>query len=215
MKKKLLIFASGEKSGGGSGFENLVRNLDHTKVEFVGVISNHENGGVRERADRLQIPFIYFPGPYTKEAYEDIVARYTPDCISLSGWIKLVRGLNPKITFNIHPGPLPQFGGKGMYSSYLHEAVLQAYRRGDVHESEVNIHFVTDEYDKGPICFKHKVSIQKDDTAETLFRRANDIELQWQPIITQTILDGEIYWDGKNPNSIVGQQKYDLNRQKI
>ena len=66
-RPKLFIFASGTATGGGSGFEKLVtasRNgvLD---ADIVGVVSNHEHGGVRERAERLGVPFFYFPGPYT------------------------------------------------------------------------------------------------------------------------------------------------------
>ena len=60
-KPKLLIFASGTENGGGSGFENLVlatrtQHRGSTSVleaDIVAVVSNYENGGVREHADRL------------------------------------------------------------------------------------------------------------------------------------------------------------------
>ena len=59
-KKKIIIFASGTKDGGGSGFENLVNAAGNgiLNAEILAVVSNHENGGVRERADRLGIKFI-------------------------------------------------------------------------------------------------------------------------------------------------------------
>ena len=67
MRPKLLIFASGTKDGGGAGFENLVNaaRAGTLDAEIVAVVSNHEHGGVRERAERLGIPFNHFPG--TKE----------------------------------------------------------------------------------------------------------------------------------------------------
>ena len=62
MKPKLIIFASGRKEGGGSGFENLVEaaKAGTLDAEIVALVSNHEHGGVRERAERLGIPFVHF-----------------------------------------------------------------------------------------------------------------------------------------------------------
>ncbi len=213
-KPKLIIFASGGAEGGGSGFEKLVlASRSHAEngsdpllqADIVAVVSNHENGGVCEKAHRLGIPFIHFPAPYTADEYNRIVALVGAEFVALSGWIKIARGLDPRVTFNIHPGPLPRFGGKGMFSHYLHDAVMEAYKRGEVTESEINMHFVTDEYDKGPTFFKLKIPILPDDTAETLFKRANAAEHKWQPIITNKILNGEIGWDGKDPESLTGQ----------
>jgi phosphoribosylglycinamide formyltransferase-1 len=168
------------------------------------VDSNHEHGGVRQRADKLGIPFIHFPAPYTAEEYQRIVKSVAAEFVALSGWIKIVRGLDPKVTFNIHPGPLPRFGGKGMYGHHVHEAVMEAFKKGEAIESEINMHFVTDEYDKGPTFLKIKIPILKDDTADTLFARANAEEHKWQPIMTNKILKGEIGWDGKDPASLFG-----------
>ena len=186
---KLLIFASGTKDGGGSGFENLVdaRNNGILKADIVAVVSNHENGGVREKADRLGIPFVHFTGDYQK-----IVNDTGADFVALSGWLKLVKDLDPKKTFNIHPGPLPKFGGPGMYGHHVHEAVMEAYKKGEVTHSAVTMHFVTPVYDEGPVFFRHEVEIMPDDTPETLAKRVNEAEHKWQPIITNKVVNGEI-----------------------
>jgi len=203
-KPKLIIFASGTKTGGGSGFENLVlaERRGDLKATIVAVVSNHENGGVRERADRLKIPFIYFPGPFTAAAYQEIIKKTGAEYIALSGWLKLVLGLDPRKTFNIHPGPLPRFGGPGMYGHHVHEAVLAAYRRGEIKSSAVTMHFVTEKYDEGPIFFRYSVPIEPSDTAETLGKRVNEFEHKFQPIITNLVVNGEISWDGVNPDSL-------------
>ncbi len=203
MIPKLLIFASGTKTGGGSGFENLVKSVpDKLQAEIVGVVSSREHGGVRERAERLGVPFIYMGKPYTASAYQEIVAKTGAEFVALSGWLKKVSGLDPKTTFNIHPGPLPRFGGAGMYGHYVHEAVLAAYKRGEITHSAVSMHFVTEEYDEGPIFLRKNVPIQSDDTPETLGARVNEAEHYWQPVATNAVLHGEVHWDGKDPKSL-------------
>src|SRR3989344_5500375 len=109
MRPKLLVFASGKKNDGGSGFENLVKatKTGVLDVDIVGVVSNHEYGGVRERAERLGAPFIYFPGPYDAEHYSNILQNIGIPAgelwAALSGWLRKVEGLDPRKTFNIHP----------------------------------------------------------------------------------------------------------------
>lgn len=204
-KKKIIIFASGTKDGGGSGFENLVNATKKgiLNAEILAVVSNHENGGVRERTDRLGIKFIHFIEPRTAERYQEIAKGANLVC--LSGWLKLVTGLDSQKTINIHPGPLPRFGGAGMYGHHVHEAVMEAYKAGEITHSAVSMHFVTEKYDEGPLFFSQSVPILPDDTAESLAKRVNEAEHKWQPIITQKVLSGEISWDGKNPNSLKGQ----------
>lgn len=203
-KPKVVIFASGTKDGGGSGFENLVKSVENgtLNADIVGVVSNHECGGVRKRADWLGIKFEYFCGPYTAENYKKIIEKIGADFAALSGWLKLVRGLDPAKTFNIHPGPLPKFGGDGMYGHYVHEAVMRAYKKGEVNSSAVTMHFVTEKYDKGPVFFCHPVEIFPDDTAETLAKRVNEAEHKYQPIITDLVVNGEISWDGRDPKTL-------------
>ena len=203
---KLLVFASGTAEGGGSGFQELAENARAgvLRAEIVGVVSNHEYGGVRQKADALDIPFIYFPSPWTAEGYQKIVRESGAEWIALSGWIKMVAGLDPRRTFNIHPGPLPEFGGPGLYGHKVHEAVLEAYRAGKIKNSAVSMHFVTDKYDKGPVFFEYPVPIEPDDTPDTLAARVNQAEHEWQSRITDLVVNGEISWDGKDLKKVRG-----------
>jgi folate-dependent phosphoribosylglycinamide formyltransferase PurN len=206
MKPKLIIFASGSSTGGGSGFEKLCLAMKEGKLraDIVAVVSNHENGGVRKHAENFGVHFIHFAGPWTAEKYQEIVKETGAEYVGLSGWLKLVRGLDPKKTFNIHPGPLPMFGGKGMYGHHVHEAVMKAYKEGTVTHSAVTMHFVTDEYDKGPTILNLPIEISPNDTAETLGKRVNEQEHAWQWKITDMVVNGEIYWDGKDAKSVFG-----------
>lgn len=203
-KKRLLIFASGTASGGGSGFKCLVESVKNgtLQAEIVAVVSNHEAGGVRKIAKAFEVPFEYFNGSFSAENYQKIVKKYNAEFVALSGWLKLVKGLNPAKTINIHPGPLPRFGGNGMYGIHVHEAVLDAYKNGEVTEAGLTMHFVTEKYDEGPIIFECSVPIRPDDTPETLAKRVNEAEHKWQPIITNRLVTDEISWDGKDPKTL-------------
>ncbi len=202
-KKRILVFASGDKEGGGSGFQELV---EFSRTEppvldamIVGVVSNHPSGGVRKRADALQIPFEYWPGPFKAEGYRFFVEKYRADYVMCSGWLKFVRGLDPSKTVNIHPGPLPRFGGQGMYGHHVHEAVISAYRKGEIKQSAVTMHFVDETaYDHGPIIFQMPVLIRPDDDADSLAKRVNEKERSWQSYILNLVVHGYIYLkDGK------------------
>jgi phosphoribosylglycinamide formyltransferase 1 len=207
MRRTALVFARGTRHGGGSGFENLV---DATKeaileAEIVGVISSVENGGVHERAKRLGVPYGYLSKLYhPAQAYRALRDQFNPDFVLLSGWTLPVLGLDPRTTLNIHPGPLPEFGGKGMHGKHVHEAVLAAYHRGELTHSAVSMHFVDAEYDHGPVFFREPVEILPGDTVRTLQARVNDVEHYWQPRITDMVMKGEIAWDGSDPGTLVG-----------
>jgi phosphoribosylglycinamide formyltransferase 1 len=224
-RPKILVYASGSKDGGGSGFEKL---FDATQgespalqAEVVAVVSNIGDGGVKERADRLKVPFIHFPGEFTAEQYQQIAEHSGADFFALSGWLKLVRGLDPKTrfnsrtVFNIHPGPLPDFGGKNMHGSHVHEAVVEAYEKGIRTHSAVTMHFVTDEYDQGPVFFRHHVPIMHGDSAKSLGDRVNKVEHEWQPAITNLVVNGQITWDGLDPASLILPPDYQVDHYKL
>ena len=150
-KPRVLVFASGDKDGGGSGFREMVEYARTTpavlNAEIVAVVSNHLNGGVRKIAKEFKIPFRHFQDKFDEKAYQDVVWRYSSDFVMLSGWLKLVKGLDPATTINIHPGPLPAYGGSGMYGHFVHEAVIEDFKAGKITQSAVTMHFVDEEYD--------------------------------------------------------------------
>jgi len=213
MRPKLVVFASGTKDGGGTGFENLV---EATKkgvldAEIVAVVCNREHGDVRDRATRLGIPFIYFPGPYDVNGYSSVLQKTAIGkgelWVALSGWLKEVKGLDPQKTFNIHPALLSQlggrFGGHGMYGKKVHEAVKAALEAEEITESGFMMHFVTDEMDRGPVFFEHRVPLKKGMSADEIQKAVQAAEHEWQPKITNLVVHGEIRWDGKDPKTLV------------
>lgn len=211
-KKRVLVFASGDAEGGGSGFQEMVEqsrtNPPILDAQISGVISNYPHGGVFQKARTLEIPFEYWTGPFTEEGYRIWMEKYRADYAMCSGWLKPVEGLDPARTINIHPGPLNyadpklHFGGKGMWGHHVHEAVMDAYRKGKLAQSAVTMHFVTpystEGYDRGPVFFQMPVLIRSDDTPDTLAKRVNEKERAWQSKVLSMVVNGHIFLhDGK------------------
>ncbi len=217
-----LVFASGTPKDGGSGFKVLVNASrdGRLKTKIVGVVSNHENGGVRQKADELGIPFYYAPSAEWNHAakYHEVARKFGADFFLLSGWLRLVVGLdhntrfNPRNIINIHPGPM-EFGGPGMYGHKVHEAVMKAYHEGKITHTAVSMHFVTAKYDDPIGLFlDFKIKIQKDDTAETLGKRVNKWEHLLQPTVTNMVVSGKIYWNGRDPSTLVVPDDYQIHQ---
>ena len=104
------------------------------------------------------------------------MAAHGVEIVVLSGYL---RQLGPRTLaryagriLNIHPGPLPAFGGHGMYGRRVHEAVIAA----GVAQSGICIHLVDEEYDRGPVVARRSVAVEPGDTAETLEARVTAIE---------------------------------------
>ncbi len=83
-------------------------------------------------------------------------------------------------TLNIHPAPLPRFGGKGMFGAHVHQAVLEA----KVPLSGPTVHRVTEAYDEGEILAHQPVTVLPDDDVDSLSARVLEAEhqLYWRVI---------------------------------
>jgi len=78
---------------------------------------------------------------------------------------------------NIHPSLLPKYGGKGMYGSNIHKAVIENKET----ESGISIHFVNQNYDEGEIILQEKCVISSNETVETLIQKIHKLEHNYFP----------------------------------
>ncbi len=197
-KPRILVFASGSATGGGSGFAKMMemRREGVLQADIVGVVSNHCGGGVAAQASHFRVPFGHWTGPFTVQGYQRWMETFEADYVMLSGWLKKVSGLEMARTVNIHPGPLPLTAG--LYGHHVHERVMTAYHAGEIGASAVNIHFVDEEYDTGPIAYTVQVEILPTDTPETLGARVNACEHVWQSHILNRIVHGSIRLEGRS-----------------
>jgi phosphoribosylglycinamide formyltransferase-1 len=122
---------------------------------------------------------------------EEMVSRGV-ELIVLSGYLRQLGpwtlGRYAGRILNIHPGPLPEFGGHGMYGRRVHEAVIAA----GVAESGICIHLVDEEYDRGPVIARRGVHIEPGDTAQSLEARITALEPAFFVETLQRIADGRL-----------------------
>jgi len=98
------------------------------------------------------------------------------DLVVLAGYMKK---LGPRVleTFkdriiNVHPSLLPRHGGPGFYGTRVHKAVIES---GDS-ETGATVHLVNGDYDKGKALLQEKITVNVDDTPDTLAERLHPIE---------------------------------------
>jgi phosphoribosylglycinamide formyltransferase-1 len=164
-------------SGAGSSLQAIVAAIraGELAAEPRLVVSNNRGAAALDFAREAGIPALAIPtqaDPETADArLADEMTAHGVELIVLSGYL---RRLGPRTlaryagrTVNIHPGPLPQFGGEGMYGRRVHEAVLAA----GAAESGVCIHVVDEEYDHGPVIARRPVPVAEGDTPESLEAR--------------------------------------------
>lgn len=104
---------------------------------------------------------------YTAELLS-VLQKNNVEILVLAGYMKklpsaIIKAFHHRIV-NIHPGLLPAFGGKGMYGSHVHEAVI-AY---GAKISGITVHFVDEEYDHGPIIFQSTINVLDNDDPVSL-----------------------------------------------
>jgi phosphoribosylglycinamide formyltransferase-1 len=179
-------------SGGGSNLQALIDRHESGDLPapVVLVISNNSKSGALERARQHAIANLHISSKTHDDPGDAILSalrEHQVDVVVLAGYMKLlgpkVLGAFPDRVLNIHPGPLPRFGGQGMYGGRVHEAVMKA----GVKTSGPTVFVVTEHYDEGPILGHREVPVDDSDTAETLAGRvlAAEHDFYWRVIRDQ------------------------------
>ena len=190
-------------SGGGTNLQALLDAFgadgspdDSCRIALV--VSDRPEIGALDRAARFGVPTAMIrPKDYDGldafgEALLATLGQHDIDFIALAGYLKLipenvVQAYRNRI-INIHPGPLPGFGGSGMWGHHVHEAVIKA----NVQVSGPTIHFVDERYDTGPIIAQWPVPVFSDDTPDSLAARVLKYEHRLYPSVLGAVARGEI-----------------------
>jgi phosphoribosylglycinamide formyltransferase 1 len=193
---KVAIFASGE----GTTLEAIARECatGRLRAEVVVVVCNNRDSGALRRAKDSAIPFAHLssvthPEPDDLDmAILGALAAAKAEIVILAGYMKKIgpRVLNAFAgrIINTHPALLPKFGGRGMYGSRVHEAVLAA---GET-TTGVSVHVVTGEYDAGPVIAQTEVSVREGDTVTSLSERVQGVERAFLISVLQSISTGAV-----------------------
>ncbi len=152
-------------------------------AEIVAVVSNKSDAPILEKGKSLGptvvSKFISSKGLSRSEHDAECTATLLAagvDYVLMVGYMRIVSPSFCKFwagrCINVHPSLLPKHAG-GM-DLEVHQAVIDAGED----ESGCTIHDVTEDVDSGAIVLQKKVSVSKDDTAETLKAKVQALEGQ-------------------------------------
>lgn len=198
--KKLAVFVS----GGGSNFKAIhAACLDRRiNADVVAVVSDVPSCGGVAYAQQHGIPTYTHPaskktnneGLTGEELAKLLKQDLDVDFVLLAGYLKLVPAelvrVYPRAMLNIHPALLPAFGGKGYYGKKVHTAVVAHGARF----SGPTVHFVDEEYDRGPILAQRVVPVYPSDTPDDVAARVLKEEHQVYPEAVAALCDGRVTW---------------------
>ena len=159
------------------------------------VVSNNRNASALAYAEAAGVETAWIPTKHDPQAADLALTEAMADAgvnlVILSGYL---RRLGPIFlerfrgrVLNIHPGPLPAFGGEGMYGRRVHEAVIAK----GLGQSAAVIHLVDGEYDHGPEVARLELALAPNETAESLEARLTALEPGFYLRTLQEIARGE------------------------
>jgi formyltetrahydrofolate-dependent phosphoribosylglycinamide formyltransferase len=183
----IAIFAS----GAGSNAQKIIDKFrDNKSASIVLIVCNKPGAGVLEIANRENIPSLILEKKRFLEGdhYLEELHKKKVDLIVLAGFLwKIPSALinaYPQKIINIHPALLPKYGGKGMYGSRVHQAVIDAKEK----ESGISIHYVDEIYDHGKIILQAYCPVDEQDTSDTLAAKVHALEhLHYPSVIADLV----------------------------
>ena len=178
--KQIAIFSS----GAGSNAKKIIDHLLSLKEKSISmpvvslIVCNKPEAGVLKIAADNNIPVLLIEKEkfFRGNAYIDELKAANIDFIVLAGFLwkipdALIKAFRGKM-INIHPALLPKYGGKGMYGSFVHEAVIANKEK----ESGISIHYVDEVYDHGQIILQATCLVSEDETPESLAKKVQVLE---------------------------------------
>ncbi|MCL6589212.1 MAG: phosphoribosylglycinamide formyltransferase [Firmicutes bacterium] len=191
-------------SGGGTNLQAIIDAVKKGEIpaEIGVVISNKPGVYALERAAQNQIPARVIDHreyssviDFTK-AILGCLREFQIDYVCLAGFLRIIDGLlveaYPNRILNIHPALLPAFGGKGMYGHHVHEAVIASGAK----YSGATVHLVTAEADVGPIVAQGIVTVDDNDTPDSLAAKVLQVEHQLYPRAIRMLIEGKLAIEG-------------------
>jgi phosphoribosylglycinamide formyltransferase 1 len=89
---------------------------------------------------------------------------------------------------SIHPSLIPAFCGKGFYGQHVHEAAIEY----GVKLSGCTVHFLDDDYDKGPVILQSACDVDPDETPDSLNDKVFELEKIAYPQAIQLLAEGRV-----------------------
>ena len=197
--KKIAVFAS----GGGTDFQSIIdanESEQFCKIEYL-VASKPEIGAIN-RAEKHGInTLVYDKTTETKDEFYIRIAKELKlagvEYVVLAGWLLVVPAsfiqAFEDAVINIHPSLIPSFCGMGYYGLRVHKAAIDY----GVKLSGATVHFVEADVDGGAIIMQRAVSVEPDDTPETLQAKILKEEHTMLPECVKLLCQGKVCKTGR------------------
>lgn len=182
-------------SGSGTNLQALIDAIEagSLNAHIVMVISSKPEAKGLLRAQKAGIqtlslnPTVYENPRVANTLIADELKRAGAEYVVMAGYMRKVTEeilhAFPDRVVNLHPALLPSFVGA--------HAIQDAFESG-VKVTGVTVHFANEEYDRGPIIAQRAVTIEEEDTLETLEARIHEVEHVLLPEVVQLIAEGRV-----------------------
>ncbi|MEK7594049.1 MAG: formyltransferase family protein [Patescibacteria group bacterium] len=161
----------------------IINNKTHPAAEDEAVLRGRQT--VAEEAAMLEA---LRRGNFDLIALMGYMKHVGPSLVKAFGWQTDYESIYDAMMVNTHPGLLPET--QALYGDKIQQYVLD----NKLEDGGQTLHLVAEEYDDGPVIAEHKVPVEPDDTAETLFARVQAVEKQFVPVdIENFILERREY----------------------
>ncbi len=193
---RVAVFASGN----GSNFQAMIDACKRgfLNLELALLVCDKPQAYAIERANQAGIPvYSYLVKEFAgREAADlaiiDQLRANNIEWVVLAGYMRLlssalVQAYANRIV-NVHPSLLPAFPGL--------DAIGQALRYG-VRYSGVTVHLVDEGLDSGPIIGQQVVTLEVNDTEETLAKKIHAAEHELYPRVLKWIAEGRLRLEGR------------------
>jgi phosphoribosylglycinamide formyltransferase 1 len=142
--------------------------------------------GYQTVAEEAEILRLLTEGNFDLIALMGYMKRIGPTIIKAFGWVPEYTSMYQAKMLNTHPGLLPDT--KGFYGEQIQAYVLD---KGLPYGGQT-VHLVSEDYDDGPIIAEHRVTVEPNDTSETLFARVQAAEKHYLPLDIDAFLTARL-----------------------
>lgn len=180
--KKIAVLVS--NIGAGTNLQAIIDGVHSGKInaEIVAVISDVDNTPALQRAKKYRLPIIISP---EKEDLLSVLKKLSLDYICLAGWKQIITDevidAFPNRILNTHPGLIPDAldgvvknpdGTDALWNrGKMTDAAIQNSLDNKTTYAGCSNHFLSKEFDFGPVLGRCFEKIQLGDTVESLYKR--------------------------------------------
>jgi phosphoribosylglycinamide formyltransferase 1 len=178
-------------AGTGTNLQAIIDGIKSGKIkaEIAAVISDKPDAQGLERARKNNLPIEICP---KKEGLLPFLKKLNPDYICLAGWKQIILDevilAFPNRILNLHPGLIPHTidgtaenpdGTPGLWNKgMLTNKAIQNFLDQKSTFAGSSVHFLTLNFDFGPVLGRTFEKIEQDDSVETLYARLKQKENQ-------------------------------------